>query len=133
MRKILYFLLFVLLIFLAFEACMYIGHSNSNLVIRISNCNPDDTLSATTLIVENVDTSELYLQHFNPCFFSNSFYYGLPLGSQKIILSEGTGAVTPVLEIEFDIYLVSVIDIFYQEDGTYTYKMRYLFDSSMEI
>jgi hypothetical protein len=133
MKKISTFLLLTLLVFFSFEAYFYVTNHKSNVIIRVSNCNPNDTLLMYVLIVEDIDTSNFESEYINPCFFSYNFYYSLPAGKNKVVLLGDNRFAEPLVEIDFNVFLVRFIEIIYNEDGTYECTLRYYAGPSLEI
>lgn len=59
MKNFYRFLSLCFAVFLLFEIYLYTSNYQSNLIVRISNYNPSDTLMATTFILNEKDIRKL--------------------------------------------------------------------------
>jgi hypothetical protein len=125
MKKAYYVLLFIGTIILSLQAYIYITNYNSNLIVRISNCNPNDTLLVNTLIIDDIDSTSFQSQYIGPCFFSMNYNNNLSLGSHSLVLLGDDSFAKPLVEIKFNLFLIRFISIVYQADGTYEYELSY--------
>lgn len=123
MKKLYYFFFLLFSLFLLSQIIFYNVNGGGNLSIRFTNCNPNDTMMINNMVLADIDTVkfESYYTIWESTY-TQSLIYSLPIGNYNLILVDDSELEKPFLDLDFNLFLVTSIEIIYEEDGSYSYK-----------